>query len=54
MSIEQSYIKKYGTKAGPIIFRLKQKEAAHAKWKAQYSKKLKECQAQLKRLGGSC
>jgi len=42
MRTKQSYIKKYGKEAGSIIFKLLQKEAAHARWKARYRKKLKK------------
>ena len=50
MRKEQLYIKKYGPQAGPIIYKLLQKEAAHAKWKENNRKKLKECQEQVKKL----
>jgi hypothetical protein len=45
MRSKNSYIKKYGKDAGTIIFKLLQKEAAHAKWKDEYRKKLKTLQA---------
>ena len=50
MRREQSYIKEYGPKAGPIIYKLLQKEAAHARWKATFRKKLKRCQEEVKKL----
>jgi hypothetical protein len=50
MRTEQSYIAEYGKKAGMIIFKLLQKEAAHARWKEHYREKLKECRKQVKRL----
>jgi hypothetical protein len=50
MRKEQSYIKEYGPKAGPIIYKLLQKEAAHARWKDTYRKRLKQCQEQVKKL----
>ena len=42
MRIKSSYMWKYGEVAGPIIFKLLQKEAAHARWKDHYLKKLKK------------
>ena len=39
------YIKKYGKAAGTIIFKLLQKEAAHARWENEYRKKLKALKA---------
>ena len=53
MRNEQTYVTKYGQEAGSIIFRLLQKEAAHAGWKDRYRKKLKQCQDQIKKLEGS-
>jgi hypothetical protein len=50
MRTEKSYINEYGKKAGPIIFKLLQKEAAHARWKDYYRKKLKQCREQVARL----
>jgi hypothetical protein len=50
MSNEQSYINKYGKEAGAIIFKLRKKEAAHARWKDYYLEKLKQCQEQVKLL----
>jgi hypothetical protein len=51
MRIKQDYLDKYGTKAGSIIFRLLQKEAAHARWKAHYLRKLKQRWTRLKKAG---
>jgi hypothetical protein len=48
MRNKQFYIRKYGEKAGPIIFKLLQKEAAHARWKDEYRKKLRQCREQAK------
>lgn len=31
-----SYVRKYGPVAGPIIYRTLQREAAQARWKAYY------------------
>ena len=50
MRTEQSYIRKHGKVAGSIIFKLLQKEAAHAGWKDRYREKLKQCREQVKRL----
>lgn len=50
MRKEQYYINKYGTKAGRIIYTLLQREAAHARWKDNYRKKLKEYQEQIEKL----
>lgn len=36
-----SYVAKYGPVAGPIIYRILQKEAAQASVKARYLRKLK-------------
>jgi hypothetical protein len=47
MRNKQSYVKEYGPKAGPLIFKLLQKEAAHAKWKAEYLKKFKALKAKV-------
>ncbi len=47
MRTKQAYITEYGKKAGPVIFKLLQKEAAHAKWKAEYRKKLKAIKAKV-------
>jgi hypothetical protein len=41
MRREKSYIRKYGRTAGSKMFRALQKEAAQARWKAHYRKKLK-------------
>jgi hypothetical protein len=49
MRIKKYYVKKYGRDAGTIIFKLLQKEAAHAKWKSEYRKKLKRCRELLKK-----
>ncbi|MEQ1795013.1 MAG: hypothetical protein ABL970_12575 [Nitrospira sp.] len=35
-----SYIKKYGPDAGPIIYRTLQSQAAQARWKAYYRDQL--------------
>jgi hypothetical protein len=51
MRKKQDYINKYGKKAGLIIFKLLQKEAAHARWKDHYRKKLKQCREQIKKAG---
>jgi hypothetical protein len=37
---QQSYIDKYGPKEGAIIYRLKQTNAANARWKAHYRERL--------------
>jgi hypothetical protein len=50
MRTEQSYITEYGKKAGTTIFKLLQKEAAHARWKDHYRNKLRQCRAQVKAL----
>jgi hypothetical protein len=50
MRTEQSYVSEYGKKSGPVIFKLLQKEAAHARWKDAYRKKLKQCQERVKAL----
>lgn len=50
MRTKNSYIKKYGREAGSIIFKLLQKEAAHAQWKHQYRKRVKQFQVVIKRL----
>jgi hypothetical protein len=42
------YIQKYGEAAGAIIFKLLQKEAAHAGWKDEYRRKLKALKAKVK------
>ncbi len=47
MRSKNSYTKKYGKEAGTIIFRLLQKEAAHARWKDEYRKKLKALKAKV-------
>jgi hypothetical protein len=47
---EQFYINKYGPEAGSKIYELLQKEAVHARWKAAFRKKLKQCEDQLKKL----
>ena len=36
MRKRQSYIKKYGSTAGPRLYTALQREAAHARWKAYY------------------
>ena len=41
MRTKESYIKKYGKYAGVKMFKALQKEAAQARWKAHYRKKLK-------------
>jgi hypothetical protein len=46
---EESYINEHGKKAGSIIFKLLQKEAAHARWKDHYRRKLKQCREQAAR-----
>lgn len=50
MANMQSFIKKYGQTAGELIYKYHQKEAAHARWKDAYLKKLKACQAKVKTL----
>jgi hypothetical protein len=50
MRTEQSYITEYGGKAGPIVYKLLQKEAVHARWKDHYRKKLEQCRAYIKLL----
>jgi len=50
MRTEQSYINKYGKKVGSLMFKLLQKEAAHARWKDQYRNKLKQCREEFKKL----
>ncbi len=45
MRTKQFYVRKYGDKAGPLIFKLLQREAAHARWKDAYRRKLKELKA---------
>jgi hypothetical protein len=47
MRNKNSYISKYGKEAGTIIFKLLQKEAAHARWKDEYRKKLKALKAKV-------
>jgi hypothetical protein len=47
MRRKNSYIKKYGKDAGTIIFKLLQKEAAHARWKDEYRKKLKALKSRV-------
>jgi hypothetical protein len=46
MRSKNPHIKRYGKEAGTIIFKLLQKEAAHARWKDGYRKKLKALKAQ--------
>ncbi len=41
MRREQYYINKYGKDAGTKMFKALQKEAAQARWKAHYRRKLK-------------
>ena len=43
-----SNVKKYGKDAGTIIYTLHQKEAAHARWKADYREKVRLLRAQLR------
>jgi hypothetical protein len=50
MRKKRYYIGKYGPVVGALIFKLLQKEAAHAKWKAHYTKKLDQCREQVKLL----
>jgi hypothetical protein len=47
MRNKNSYIRKYGKEAGTVIFKLLQKEAAHARWKDEYRKKLKALKAKV-------
>ena len=49
MRTKKYYVKKYKEEAGTLIYKLLQKEAAHARWKDHYLKKLKECREQVKR-----
>lgn len=34
-----SYIRKYGSVDGPLLYRTLQREAAHARWKAFYRRR---------------
>jgi hypothetical protein len=48
MRRKSSYIKKYGQKAGAYIFKLLQKIAAQARWKALYREKVQLLRRQLR------
>ncbi|HEX3820350.1 MAG TPA: hypothetical protein VHW45_08460 [Candidatus Sulfotelmatobacter sp.] len=50
MRTEKSYVAEYGKKAGSLIFKLLQKEAAHARRKDHYRRKLRQFQKQASML----
>lgn len=37
----ESYIRKYGPEDGPLLYRTLQREAAHARWKAFYRRRVR-------------